>query len=132
MKNKYMKEFSFTQDDVIRFAEVTGDRNPVHLDPEYAKKTMFKQPIMHGFLSASVFSRILGTEFPGEGTIYLSQKMKFRQPMFVNRSYQARVEVLEVLEKGRAKLKTDIIDDKGDLTITGEAVVMHKMFSDAK
>lgn len=132
MENKYITEFSFTQDDVIRFAEVTGDKNPVHLDPEYAKITMFKQPIMHGFLSASVFSRILGTEFPGEGTIYLSQNMKFRQPMFVNRSYQARVEVLEVMEKGRARLKTDIIDDKGDLTITGEAVVMHKMFNDAQ
>ena len=64
--------FSFTQKDVEAFAKVTGDNNPVHLDESYAAKTMFKRPIMHGMLGATVFSKVFGTMFPGEGTIYLS------------------------------------------------------------
>jgi acyl dehydratase len=69
----YSHEFKFTQNEVNQFAEVTGDKNPVHTDAEYAAKTMFKRPIMHGMLSASLFSKVFGTLFPGEGTIYLKQ-----------------------------------------------------------
>jgi acyl dehydratase len=67
----YSHDFRFSQDEVNRFAEVTGDKNPVHTDADYAAKTMFKRPIMHGMLSASLFSKVFGTLFPGEGTIYL-------------------------------------------------------------
>ena len=132
MENSFQMEFSFTQDDVIRFAEIIGDNNPVHLDSEYAAKTMFKKPIMHGFLSASAFSTILGTKFPGEGTIYLSQSMKFIQPMFVDQVYLAKIDVIEMKEKGRAILKTEIYDKKENLTNTGEAQVMHEMFKNGK
>ena len=80
--------FSFTQEDVEAFAKVTGDNNPVHLDESYAAKTMFKRPIMHGMLGAAVFSKVFGTMFPGEGTIYLSQSLSFLKPMYVSENYK--------------------------------------------
>ena len=82
-------EFSFSQEEVNRFAEVTGDKNPVHTDPEYAAKSQFRKPIMHGMLSASLFSKVFGTLFPGEGTIYLKQTLNFLKPMYVDVQYQA-------------------------------------------
>lgn len=71
----YTHEFSFTQDEVNRFAEVTGDKNPVHTDAAYAAKTLFRKPVMHGMLGAALFSKVFGTLFPGEGTIYLKQSL---------------------------------------------------------
>jgi len=65
-KDEYRLTFSYSQEQVNKFAEVTGDNNPLHLDEEYAATTMFKRPIMHGFLGGSVFSKIFGTLFPGE------------------------------------------------------------------
>lgn len=123
----YTHEFSFTQDDVIRFADVTGDKNPVHLDADYAAKTMFKKPIMHGFLGGSVFSKVFGTLFPGEGTIYLKQSMSFMRPMLVNTSYEVRMTVRDVnKEKHRANVETNIVDKAtGDVVISGEATVMN-------
>jgi len=73
----YTHEFQFSQKEVEQFAEVTGDKKHVHLNAEYASTTMFKKPIMHGMLSASLFSKVFGTLFPGEGTIYLKQSLNF-------------------------------------------------------
>src|SRR5215212_6070923 len=99
----YTHEFQFSQDEVNRFAEATGDKNPVHLDANYAAKTMFKRPIMHGMLSASLFSKVFGTMFPGEGTIYLKQSLNFLKPMYVDTKYTAEFMVKEVVkEKNRA------------------------------
>ena len=123
----YTHKFSFSQEEVNRFAEVTGDKNPVHLDAEYAAKTMFKRPIMHGFLGGSIFSKVFGTLFPGEGTIYLKQQMSFLRPMFVDTEYEAVFTVKEVIkEKNRAIVETVIKDPStGDATISGEATVMN-------
>lgn len=123
----YTHEFSFTQDEVVKFAEVTGDKNPVHLDAAYAAGTMFKKPIMHGFLGGSVFSKVFGTLFPGEGTIYLKQSMSFMRPMFVNTVYEVRMVIKEVnKEKHRANVETNIVDKAtGDVVISGEATVMN-------
>lgn len=123
----YTHEFSFTQDEVVKFAEVTGDKNPVHLDEAYAAGTMFKRPIMHGFLGGSVFSKVFGTLFPGEGTIYLKQSMAFMRPMFVNTVYEVKMTVKEVnKEKHRANVETVIADKTtGDVVISGEATVMN-------
>lgn len=123
----YTHEFSFTQDEVVKFAEVTGDKNPVHLDAAYAAGTMFKKPIMHGFLGGSVFSKVFGTLFPGEGTIYLKQSMAFMRPMFVDVVYEVRMTVKEVnKEKHRATVETIIADKAtGDVVINGEATVMN-------
>jgi len=121
-------EFSFTQEDVEKFSELTGDNNPIHLNEEFASKTVFKKPIMHGFLSGSIFSKVLGTLFPGEGTIYLSQTMEFKRPMFVNEIYEAEFTVKETfISKSRAAIST-IIKDKntGKEMIVGEAMVINK------
>lgn len=120
-------EFSFTQDEVKKFAEVTGDKNPVHLDEAYAAGTMFKKPIMHGFLGGSVFSKVFGTLFPGEGTIYMKQSMAFMRPMYVNTTYEVKMLVKEVnKEKHRATVETIIADkNTGDVVISGEATVMN-------
>jgi acyl dehydratase len=76
----YTHQFSFTQAQVQAFAEVSGDNNPLHLDAEFAATTPFKKPIMHGFLGGSIFSMILGTKFPGEGSVYLKQSMELLKP----------------------------------------------------
>ncbi len=123
----YTYEFNFSQADVIAFANATGDKNPVHLDETYAAKTMFKRPIMHGMLSASLFSKVFGTLFPGEGTIYLKQTLNFLKPMYVDTDYVAEFVVKEVIkEKNRATVET-LIKQKssGNVCTSGEAVVMN-------
>lgn len=122
----YKHAFSFSQSEVDQFAAVTGDLNPVHLDAEYAAKTMFKRPIMHGMLGASLFSKVFGTLFPGEGTIYLKQSLTFMKPMYVDTPYEAVFTVKEILkDKHRAIIETTIIDSTGTVCTTGEATVMN-------
>ncbi|MDI9339968.1 MAG: MaoC family dehydratase [Sediminibacterium sp.] len=127
VNNVYTHEFSFSQDEVNRFAEVTGDKNPVHTDAAYAATTMFKRPIMHGMLSASLFSKVFGTLFPGDGTIYLKQSLSFMKPMYVDTAYEAVFTVKEVIrEKNRAVVETIIRDKATGATCTsGEATVMN-------
>ena len=123
----YTHNFKFSQEEVNRFAEITGDRNPVHTHAEYAAKTMFKKPIMHGMLGASLFSKVFGTLFPGEGTIYLKQELQFLRPMYVEIEYEAVFTVQElILDKSRARIET-IIKDKetGKICTSGEAIVMN-------
>lgn len=118
--------FEFSQKDVIAFAEATGDKNPIHLDEAYAKKTIFKKRILHGFLGGSIFSKVFGTIFPGEGTIYLNQSMHFYKPMVTNVPYTAVFTVLETYPaKHRALVKTEILDDKKEVVTTGEALISH-------
>ena len=118
--------FSFTQEDVVLFAKVTGDNNPVHLDEEYASKTLFKRPIIHGMLGATVFSKVFGTMFPGEGTIYLNQNLQFLRPMLVNTMYNAQFEVLEIdREKHRATISTSVTNEEGKKVVDGSAILMH-------
>ena len=73
-----------TLQDIKKFAEVSGDYNPVHLDEEFAKKTIFKRRIAHGFLTASFISTIIATHLPGPGSIYLKQSLKFLAPVYIN------------------------------------------------
>lgn len=122
----FTHDFQFSQQEVTQFAEVTGDKNPVHTDADYAAKTMFKRPIMHGMLGASLFSKVFGTLFPGEGTIYLKQTLNFLKPMYVDTPYQAVFTVKEVLkDKNRAIVETVIKDKDGKLCTSGEATVMN-------
>jgi len=127
VNDTYSHSFKFSQDEVNRFAEVTGDKNPVHTDAAYAAKTMFKRPIMHGMLSASLFSKVFGTLFPGEGTIYLKQSLSFLKPMYVDTDYEAFFTVKEVIgDKNRAVVETLIKDKNTGLVCTsGEATVMN-------
>ena len=125
---KYTYDFSFSQEEVNAFAEVTGDRNPIHLDQAYASKTVYKKPIIHGYLGGSVFSKIFGNHFPGEGTVYLNQQLEFRRPMYSDEQYQAILTVKEVFpSRHRAIIETKIIHlGDGKPVITGEASVIHK------
>ena len=105
------KEFSFSQEQINHFAELSGDKNPIHIDADYAAKTSFGRTIVHGVFTISVFSQIIGMEFPGEGTIYLGQDLDFKRPVFPDQTYTARLEVMEVIEgKHIASIKTQIFD----------------------
>jgi len=129
MDNSFSLEFSFTQADVQAFAEVSRDFNPIHIDEDYAKKSIFKRRIVHGFLGASIFSRIFGTLYPGEGTIYLKQDLKFLAPMYAETLYKAVAELTEVIsEKGRAKVRTYVQDESGNIVIDGEALIQNVIF----
>jgi acyl dehydratase len=126
--DKWTHAFSFTQSQVEQFAQVSGDTNPLHLDAAYAATTVYKKPVMHGILSASVFSKVLGTVHPGEGTVYLSQQLDFKRPMYPDVLYEAVFEVKQVIaSKHQALLSTSIREkETGKDTLRGEAWVMHK------
>lgn len=119
--------FRFTQDDVVKFAAVTGDVNPVHLDEQYAAATPFRKPILHGFLSGSVFSKVFGTIFPGEGSIYLSQQMFFKRPMYADQEYHATFTIIETdAGKGTLTIAGKILDTNGKVCLEGEGKLMNK------
>lgn len=126
--DEYSEIFSYTQKDVIQFSELSGDKNPIHLDAEYAATTMFKRPIIHGILGASVLSKILGMYFPGEGSIYLKQDIDFKRPMYVDATYQALLKVIDInREKHIAIIETKIIEkESGKVNVLGNAHIMHK------
>jgi 3-hydroxybutyryl-CoA dehydratase len=113
-----------TEADVVLFAGISGDSNPVHLDNEYAKDTMFKGRIAHGMLTASFISTVLGTKLPGPGCIYVSQNLKFRAPVRIGDTVRSRVTVTAVdREKGRVALETTCC--VGDtLVISGDAQLL--------
>lgn len=118
----YSHNITFNQKNVNVFAEITGDNNPIHIDNEFAKNTPFGRPIVHGFYSASVFSMVFGTKFPGEGTIYMYQDMKFIAPVFVDEEYTAIFNVIEVnTEKHRATIKCILQDKNSNAVIEGIA-----------
>jgi acyl dehydratase len=128
VNDTYLHRFSYTQQQVEEFARVTGDNNPVHTDAAFAATTLFKVPIMHGMLGAALFSKIFGTLFPGEGTIYLGQTLNFLRPMYAGKEYDAVFTVKEVnIEKHRAIVETKIIDPETQKVVTvGEATVMNE------
>jgi acyl dehydratase len=104
------------------FAEVTGDRNPIHLDDAYASETAFGGRIAHGMLVASLISEVLGTKLPGPGTIYLGQQLKFHAPVRPGDEVTARVEVVAlVAERGRITMSTTVTNQRGEIVISGDA-----------
>ncbi|MHC1762333.1 MAG: MaoC family dehydratase [Negativicutes bacterium] len=116
-----------TEFDVYSFAGVTGDFNPVHIDAEFAKTTMFKERIAHGMLSAGFISAVLGTALPGKNTIYMGQELQFKAPVKIGDTVTATVEVLEKIEaKNRLILRTTVTNQAGVLVTDGKATVMKK------
>lgn len=112
-----------TEEDILAFAEVSRDYNPIHVDKQIAEKSIFGQQIAHGMLSASMFSGILGTKMPGSGTIYLKQELEFLKPVFVGDCLTAKVEIVEILPKNKAKLSTIITNQKSENVVSGHAIV---------
>jgi acyl dehydratase len=123
--DKVYVEVKVTDDMVRKFAEVSGDFNPMHVDEEYAKKTRFKRRIAHGMLSAALISRALGQQL-GPGGIYLSQTLKFLNPIFIDDTVEVLIEVVQLrAEKGIGVAET-IVRKKGsgDICVKGEAMIM--------
>ena len=114
-----------TERDVIRFAELTGDINPIHMDKLYAEQTVFGERIAHGMLIASLISAVLGIKLPGPGNIYVSQSLKFRAPVKFGDIIEAEVEVVEKIpERNRVHLKTTCRNQDGTVVLEGEAIVI--------
>jgi 3-hydroxybutyryl-CoA dehydratase len=112
-----------TDADVQQFAAITGDTNPAHTDEVWASKTKFGTRIAHGMLSAGYVSAVLGTTLPGPGTIYLSQTLRFTAPVKFGSTVTATVEVVEVVDGKKLKLKTTCADQTGTVVLEGEALV---------
>ena len=118
---------TITEYDIVQFARLTGDFNPLHLDHEYAKQTPFKERIAHGILSGSIISTVLGMRLPGLNTVYLSQNFKFLLPVKIGDTIKAHVEVVEKRDdKKIIKLKTKVINQRQEVVVDGEAAVMKK------
>ena len=109
--------------DVVGFAEISGDRNPIHLSEHFAAKTPFGGRIAHGLYTASLISAVIGTRMPGPGAIYISQTLRFLAPVRIGDTVEASVEIVELSEKGnRAKLACQC--KVGDtVVLEGEAIV---------
>ena len=113
-----------SEKDIQLFSEISGDDNPVHLDEKFAKHSLFKKRIAHGFLSASLISTVIAKKLPGPGSIYLKQSMKFLAPVFIGEEVSARVEVTEInREKNIISLLTECFIKEKKI-ITGNAQIL--------
>ena len=118
---------SFSLEEVQVFSNLSLDINPIHLNFEYAEKTLFKKPIVHGLLSSSLISAVLANKLPGQGSIYLSQELKFLKPLFHNEFVTAFVKVIDINEiKKIYTLKTWCIKNNDILIIEGIAKILKK------
>lgn len=115
---------TLSETDLYLYAGITGDLNPVHVDEEYAKKTKFKRRIAHGLLTASYICMPLGMYLPGPGTIQLSQFLEFLKPVFIGDTITVNLEVTEILEKGRIKIRTLLKNQDGEIVLDGFAIVL--------
>lgn len=134
MQGKFLEELSVGQSaalartvgeaDLVAFAAVTGDTNPVHLDADYAAATSFGQRIAHGMLSAGYISAVLGTTLPGPGAIYLSQSLKFKRPVRIGDEVVAQV-IVTAIDAAKAQITlATVCKVGGKAVVDGEAVVM--------
>ena len=118
---------TITETDVILFAGVSTDINPVHLDEEAAKKGIFGKRVAHGILVSGLISAVLGNKLPGPGSIYMGQDLKFLAPVYIGDTITAEVEIIELIpEKSRIKLNTTCVNQDGKTVISGTALIMNK------
>lgn len=112
-------------DDIRKFADASGDHNPLHLDDEFASQTRFGRRIAHGMLSASLISAVIARDLPGQGSIYLGQSIRFIAPVFPGDTVTATVTVISVREdKPILTLRTVCTNQRGEVVIEGEASVL--------
>ncbi len=113
-----------TEADIVMFAGVSGDTNPVHINQLFAEGTMFKGRIAHGMLSASFISTVVGTRLPGPGCIYINQSLRFRAPVKAGDTVVARATVKEILPERRRVVLTTVCSVGETVVIDGEATMM--------
>ena len=119
---KIMKCFSTKTIEI--FAKISGDTNPVHLNEDYANKTIFKKKIVHGFLYSSLISAVIGTKLPGNGSIYLHQELNFKKPVYHDENITALVRITQIKkEKSLIYLDTFCYKDNNDIVVEGKAIV---------
>ncbi len=123
-----------TAEDIRNYADVVGDTNPIHINKEAALAKGFEKQIAHGMLVGSLISTTLGTVFPGEGTIYLEQNLKFLKPVYEGEKITIMVMVEEVLqsEKGIYKLQTNAENETGKKVVEGYAVIKYTNSTEVK
>lgn len=120
----YTEEFFIDQNVVDKFAELSGDKNPIHINRDFAKKSIFGNTIVHGIYIASLFSKILGNNLPGKGSIYLGQSLKFIKPIFVNEKVKIDVSIINIREdKPIITLRTICYNSNNEIAVDGEAVM---------
>jgi len=114
----------FTSHEVELFSDLCMDKNPVHLDEEYARNSVFGNRIVYGFLTASLFSGIIGSILPGNGSIYLNQNMNFRKPVYHNELLTATCTIINIREdKPIVTLETICRNEAGDIVVDGTALI---------
>jgi len=117
---------TITEYDVLRFADITGDLNPLHVDESYARHSRFGTRIAHGALTFGLISAAIGTRLPGAGTIYRTLSLEFIKPVYFDDTITATVEIAAIFEdKGVVTLKTQCTNQRGEIVARGEAVVLH-------
>lgn len=115
---------SFSEQDVNLFSKLSLDTNPIHIDEDYAKDSIFKRKIVHGFLSSSLISAIIGTRLPGPGSIYLHQELNFKKPVYIGEQVRALVTINDIkLEKSIIYLQTNCYNSNNEITIEGNAII---------
>lgn len=123
--DSFQKDFIVTDEKVKTFAKISGDDNPIHIDDDFAATTRFGKRIAHGILITSFISKVIGRDFPGDGTIYISQQVKFKRPVFIGDKVFVKIEVLEKNDsKKRLFLSTDVYNEQNKKVIEGSAEVM--------
>ncbi|WP_421684094.1 MaoC family dehydratase [Stutzerimonas urumqiensis] len=110
--------------DVQLFAAVSGDRNPVHLDADFAAGTLFKERIAHGMYSGALISAAIACELPGPGTIYLGQQLSFSRPVKLGDTLRVELEILEKQPKNRVRIATRVFNQNDEQVVDGEAQVL--------
>ncbi len=113
-----------TEADIVLFAGISGDTNPVHINQLFAEGSMFKERIAHGMLSASFISTVVGTRLPGPGCIYINQNLRFRAPVKAGDTVVARAMVKEILPERRRVVLATVCTVGETVVIDGEAVMM--------
>lgn len=124
----FIKRYIISESRINNFASVIEDFNPIHLDDEFAKTTIFKKRLAHGMLVASLISSIIGNDFPGNGTIYLSQTIKFIAPVYIDDIISVNVEITEIKRNNWLTLKTECFNQNMEKILSGEAIVMPPAF----
>lgn len=115
---------SFSEQDVNLFSKLSLDTNPIHIDEDYAKDSIFKRKIVHGFLSSSLISAIIGTRLPGPGSIYLHQELNFKKPVYIGEQVRALVTINDIkLEKSIIYLQTNCYNSNNEITVEGNAII---------